>query len=105
MKKIVSLFIITAILCVLSGCESDWRYDKEWIVGKNSKQIQARYGEFDGHTEDVSEDGLYKDCICIYFLQIDARTWDERLPNEYLYIVFDSDGIARKAYKYVAQGG
>ena len=105
MKKTISLCIIIAILCVLSSCESDWRYNKEWIVGKNSKQIQARYGKFDGHTEDVCEDGLYKDCIGIYFLQIDTRNWDERLPNEYLYIVFDSDGVARKVYKYVAQGG
>ena len=105
MKKIVSLFIITAILCVLSGCESDWKYDKEWIIGKNSKQIQARYGEFDGHPQDVPEDGLYKDCICAYFLQIDRKTWDETLPDEKLYIVFDSEGIAQTVYKHVDQGG
>ena len=104
-RRIISLCLVVFTLLTLVSCESDWMYDKDWIKGKNSEQIQARYGKFDGHPQDIPDDGLYRDCICVYFLQIDKQTWDETLPNEKLYIVFDSKGIAQKVYKHVDEGG
>ena len=82
------------------------RYNVDWIVGKNSKQIQARYGEFDGHPLDVPEDGLYRDCHCVYYVQVGGRQlFGDRLPDEFLYIYFDEEGIAYKATKFVDSGG
>ena len=104
-RRVISFCLIVFILLSLVGCESDWMYDKDWITGKNSKQIQARYGAFDILPDKAPEEGLYKDCYCGYFLQINKRNWDERLPDEYLYIVFDANGTARRVYKYVTEGG
>lgn len=100
-KKILSLCLIVSLMFALFGCASDWRYNKEWMTGKTSKQIQARYGDFDGHSEEASEDGLYRDCRCVYILKKDQRNWGGTEFDEFLYILFDENGIAYKVYVYV----
>lgn len=107
MKRIASIFLIVSIVFALAGCDRDALYDKEWMIGKTSKQIQARYGKFDYATEDKDEDGLYKDCRCIYNLKVGATekyTGDPE-PDEYLYVDFDENGVAYKVHKWRDPGG
>ena len=106
-KKILSLCLIVSLMFALFGCASDWRYNKEWMLGKTSKQIQARYGEFDTHTKEVSEDGLYRDCKCGYYVNADAKQMigGDPEPPVYLYIKFDVNGIAYDVFTMNLPGG
>ena len=101
MKKVIAVLMVLSLMLGLSACKMIGRYNVNWIIGKNSDQIQARYGEFDWKPKDVPEDGLYRNCYCTYYLRVDQVDWSERLPDEYLRIYFDENGIAYAAKKEV----
>lgn len=109
-KKHWMLICMAALLMIygvmsLSSCAQ--KYDKEWILGKTSSEIEERYGPFDycGNTE-YRSDGNYYNGGCAY------RTKEERVgyfgtdPAEYYRVYFDSEG---KAYeikeKWFVPGG
>ena len=107
MRRTISIFLIFSIVFVLAGCDREALYNKEWMIGKTSKQIQARYGKFDYVTEDKDEYGLYKNCRCGYGLKVGARekyTGDPE-PDEYLFVYFDENGVAYKVKKWINPGG
>lgn len=103
MKKILPVILVAVIVCIVIVRSV---YDTQWMIGKNSDEIQARYGQFDYHSEEAAEDGLYKDCVCFYLVQTnETDLFGDPLPDERLYIYFDADGIAYEAYKHVDGGG
>ena len=104
-RRIISLCLVVFTLLTLVSCESDWMYDKDWIIGKDANEIQSRYGKFDGHPQDIPDDGLYKNCTCSYSLPVGHQLFGDPLPEEFLYIYFDDAGIAYKVYKYVEPAG
>jgi hypothetical protein len=103
MKKAIAVLGVLSLILGLSACKMIGRYNVNWIIGKDSDQIQARYGEFDWTPKDVPEDGLYRNCCCSYNLVYNQRHWTDgrRVPNEFLEIYFDENGVAYKAEKYV----
>lgn len=106
MKKCIVLFMsVLFVVFILSGCEKIGRYNVDWIIGKDANEIQSRYGKFDGHPQDIPDDGLYKNCTCSYSLPVGHQLFGDPLPEEFLYIYFDDAGIAYKVYKYVEPAG
>ena len=93
MKK---LYIITAVILLLSMMLSSCsKYNDSWIIGKNSDEIQEKYGEFTFCRGSPSEDGLYYDCICGYKLQ--DQVVEDGVITLYMvcYMIrFDSEGQA-----------
>lgn len=41
----VSVILFSAVL--LTSCGKKYKYDSDWIIGKNSQEIIEQYGEFD----------------------------------------------------------
>lgn len=105
-KKALPILLILTLLCLIFVGEMIGRYDVDWMIGKTSERIQKRYGEFDGHSEELGEDGLYKNCYCIYIVQTGKRDlFGDQLPTERLYVIFDDNGIAIDAYIQTDGGG
>ena len=99
MKKVIVSLIVLSLMLGLSACKMIGQYNVNWIIGKNSDQIEARYGEFDVKPKDGKEYGLYRRCRCAYYLVRDQRNWAGRVPDVLLYIYFDEEGIAYAAKK------
>ena len=75
-------------------------FDESWIFGKNSDEIQAKYGKFD-QIGKLNEQGLCYDSCCSYSTQDFP---DIGLKESYV-IYFDSDGIAYKIVKRATPKG
>ena len=109
MKICAMLLVMVVLLCVLNSCDLHnklyefWDkthlYEDEFIIGRNSKEIQEKYGAFDRAEITINEDGLYCDGWCWY---LTAEGYDEigifmfiaPVYNEYYAIHFDENGIA-----------
>jgi hypothetical protein len=124
-KKIALLCVIITILAMLCSCrpsdfteyfDTTFMYNTSFILGKNSNEIQEKYGEFDkvmphaGFSTNLSEckndEGLYINCTAAYFtgeghtdLSIISILFFPTF-DEYYLIYFDSDGIAYKVDKH-----
>ena len=106
----IQMFMLIGIIALIflwKDLESDWRYDKDWMIGKSSEQIQFRYGKFDKADGEAGSDGLYRDCKCTYVLVTGHREFytGDAEPDEYLSIYFDEYGIAYEVYKWIQPGG
>lgn len=98
-KRLCLLLLICALLCSMSGCRR-FDYDPDWIIGKNSAEIQKRYGAFDFCNAEASDDGLVRDCVATYYIRKDAKQlFGDPLPDIKFHIWFDETGIAYKAYR------
>lgn len=64
----ILLVVLLVIGLVLVCFQLNYLYHKNWIMGKTSAEIQERYGQFDQTGMPVSADGLYRGCICSYFV-------------------------------------
>ena len=112
LRAIMLILLTVLTISMLSGCtvikwkaEKVWRYvdktflyDEDWIIGKNSNEIQEKYGEFYSHgTED--EDGLIRNGWGEYITAVgvpDINLYMFIAPNadEYYRIHFDENGLA-----------
>ncbi len=99
LRRLCLLLLICALLCSMSGCRR-FDYDPDWIIGKNSAEIQKRYGAFDFCNAEASDDGLVRDCVATYYIRKDAKQlFGDPLPDIKFHIWFDETGIAYEAYR------
>lgn len=81
-------------------------FDKEWIIGKTSAEIEQRYGIFDISMMPLGDgDVLYRNCGCGYLTKKGVQGLLGTPADEYFMIYFDSDGIACEIKENVARPG
>ena len=88
----ICLSILFVIVIIVSCCQIFFLHHKNWILGKNAEQIQDKYGAFDQVGNPQESDGLYKNCVCAYYIT-------DLHYGDYLHmfcVSFDSNGIARE---------
>ena len=98
--KICILLLLLFGIVLLCACSTlptlivARKYDKEWIIGKTSSEIQERYGEFELILCDlcVNEDGNYCKTGCGYM----TKKWSDiaTAKDEFFMIYFDANGFA-----------
>ena len=92
-KKIFSLLLIFSLFFLFSSCVKN-TYDTEWIIGKTSAEIEARYGKFYQCSMPISEDGLYRNARCSLLIKERRVGFLGTDPAEVLAISFDENGFA-----------
>ena len=81
-------------------------FDKEWIIGKTSAEIEQKYGAFDISMMPLGEgDILYRNCGCGYMTKRGVQGLLGTPTDEFFMIYFDSDGIACEIKENVARPG
>ena len=81
-------------------------FDKEWIIGKTSAEIEQKYGAFDISMMPLGEgDILYRNCGCGYMTKRGVQGLSGTPTDEFFMIYFDSDGIACEIKENVARPG
>ena len=118
LAKLTSLFLVIFIIssmCISCSIkkyiDTTFIYDKSWIIGKNSNEIQERYGIFDIKGEHQNENGLFYSTSCGYYTQhgdtvITIQRFFDSPKDEKLIIVFDANGIAiRILTRVLPKGG
>jgi len=90
-------FLLIGVIVSLSACSSQivaGKYDKDWILGKTSSEIEERYGEFDlcNSSTQINENGNYYRTSCGYM----TKQWSPyaTAKDEFFMICFDEDGVA-----------
>ena len=82
------------------------KFDEDWIIGKNSSEIEEKYGEFDFLAVDRESDGKIYRGKAGYLTKEKYVGYLGTDPEEFYVIYFDSDGIAYKTQKnYMRPGG
>lgn len=101
MRKILKssiLFLLTILLTVsLFSCSSNLvagKYDKDWMLGKTSSEIENRYGKFDllKSRYSINEKGDYIKCGCGYITKKVGKNASK--DDEFFMIYFDENGVA-----------
>lgn len=97
-KKIITIAGFLVLVCGLTitvflyfHSRIYWKYDDSWMLGKERKTIEKRYGRFDRRLDDDSEAYLIKDSP--YALIYDG-------DKGYLVMDFDKNGRCVKVYQY-----
>ena len=103
-KKIFSLLLVLSLLFLLTSCDRN-PYDSEWIIGKTSAEIEARYGNFYQCSMPASEGGLYKNCRCSLLLKERRKGFLGTEPAEVLAISFDENGVAYQTLETLGDWG
>lgn len=81
-------------------------FDKEWIIGKTSAEIEQKYGAFDISMIPLDDgDVLYRNCGCGYMTKRGVQGLLGTPTDEFFMIYFDSDGIACEIKENVARPG
>lgn len=110
----VILLVVLVLLLVIwlfFGTEiSRWfaalKFDEDWIIGKNSSEIEEKYGKFDFLAVDKRSDGKIYRGAAGYLTKEKHVGYLGTDPEEFYAIYFDSDGIAYKTEKnYMRPGG
>ena len=75
-------------------------FDVNWMIGKNSNEIQKRYGVFDNNNI-PDQEKTYRDAVGMYLTgksvsDLSFKLFLRPVNDEYIYIYFDSNGIAYK---------
>ena len=75
-------------------------FDVNWMIGKNSNEIQKRYGVFDNNNI-PDQEKTYIDAVGMYLTgksvsDLSFKLFLRPVNDEYIYIYFDSNGIAYK---------
>lgn len=108
-KKIALLCVIILILATFCSCrpsnyskhfDTTFLFDVNWMIGKNSNEIQKRYGVFDNNNIALQEK-TYIDAVGMYLTgkgvsDLSFKLFLRPVNDEYIYIYFDSNGIAYK---------
>lgn len=93
-KRLLLLCMVLFVVVFSSSACTQHRYDEEWIIGKTSAEIEARYGSFDRLGMEYQEDGLLYSCRAGYVIR-ESRTTFLGQTTEKLFVVhFNDKGIA-----------
>ncbi len=93
-RRIAILLVLVSLsLLVISGCQSR-PYSEKDVIGLSSKEIIAKFGDFDRTQGTPDSQGLYRSYNCGYLVaNADYSFLGRRFP-EYFMIHFDENGIA-----------
>lgn len=95
--KFTTLTVIALLLCTVlllfSACTFHG-YDDDWMIGKTSAEIEARYGTFDKLGMNYEEDGLLRKTCAGYIIRESRTSWFGRTTEQLLVVYFDELGIA-----------
>lgn len=96
---ITAVISVLAIIFILIFAVGE-KYSEAWIIGKNRKEIEYRYGNFDLNFNNIAayempEDPL--DSVWSYYMGGD--------PARYYYIRFNENGVAEETYVGSYPGG
>ena len=99
-KRVIIAAVISVLVIVFIVFAAGEKYSEAWIIGKNPKEIEYRYGDFDlnfGHLAayELPEDFL--DSFWCYYMGGD--------PTRYYYIKFNEKWIAEETYIGSYPGG
>ncbi len=74
------------------------KYDENLIIGKGYSEIKEKYGEFDIVNKGTDDGLMFYDAQCGYLTKKEAKDaiFNDVIPEEYLMIYFNADGIAYK---------
>lgn len=93
-RRIVVFFLLVCLLTTLFSACSKHPYDEEWILGKTSAEIEAKYGRFDREENRPQEDGMFYSCSVGYIIK-ESRVSFFGMTTEELFIIhFNAEGIA-----------
>ena len=100
-KKIsILLLILTILLIGLNSCSGvkESVFDSNWMIDKNSEQIQEKFGKFNyASVAPNEEDGLYYDCECEYVMSVsEGLIMDGMVWKKYLVLYFNEDAVVYK---------
>ena len=106
MKKRIfwGFFVAVFLILSFSSCAKN-PYDTEWIIGKTSAEIEARYGEFYQCSMPADADGLYRNARCSLVLKEKRVGFLGTDPAEVLAISFDENGIAYRTNEELGDWG
>lgn len=94
-KKLAAVGVLfTCLLVAVLVCQLLYVSNVNWIIGKNSAQIQEKYGKFENLMMSPSPDGLYRDTCCSYYVWEGRNGWFLNYPPMMFSIRFDENGIA-----------
>ena len=108
---LIVVLVLFLVICLFFGTEIErWfaalKFDEEWIIGKNSSEIEEKYGKFDFLSVDRKSDGKIYRGKAGYLTKEEHTGYLGTDPEEFYVIYFDSDGIAYKTQKnYMRPGG
>ena len=92
-----SSLLICLLFCMLfisfSAC-SQHSYDEEWIIGKTSAEIEARYGMFDRLGMEYHEDGMLYSANAGYIISESTTGFFGRSTEKLFVVHFNGKGIA-----------
>ena len=100
-KRVITAAVISvlAIVFILVFAAGE-KYSEAWIIGKNPKEIEYRYGDFDlnfGHVAAYELPKDFLDSLWSYYMGVD--------PTRYYYIRFNEKWIAEETYIGSYPGG
>ncbi len=85
--------------------EAGAKYDEKWIIGKTSKEIEEKYGIFQGTSDLRNKEGLFCNAVCSYELQEKRVGYLGTSPPINFSIYFDDKGIAVKCNVQIGGAG
>ena len=96
-KKKISIIVVVllCVICIFLIClQMGFHLFKYSIIGKDSSEIQDKYGQFDCVQMPHDTDGLYKNTTCSYFITDKHVSFLGTTPPYMFSIRFDASGIA-----------
>ncbi len=93
-KKLVAFILLVCLFAMLFSACSKHPYDEEWILGKTSAEIEAKYGSFDRQGNYRQEDGKFYSCRVGYIIKESRVSFFGRTTEELFIIHFNAEGIA-----------
>lgn len=87
------ILILCAVLISFSAC-THHSFNAEWIIGKTSAEIEARYGSFDRLGNECQEDGLLYSANAGYVIIESRTTWHGKTTETLFVVHFNEYGIA-----------
>lgn len=87
-----ALAIISVCSCSHSGAGK--LYDKDWIIGKTSSEVEERYGKSDICLDKTKTGDNYVETGCGYLTGQKLKGLFGTSTDEFLMIFFDADGVA-----------
>ena len=91
----VILIVSFLIVGVFNSCNLQTsKYDKDWIIGKTSSEIEDRYGSFDIYLNNEKYGNNYCETGCGYLTKNGEKGAFGLSTDEFIMIFFDENGVA-----------